>query len=436
MEDLTDWVPYEKREYTPLGPKDAEVIKRTDIHSAKNYSPYPFVVDAAKGFWLYNMDGHRAVDLLSAYSAVLKHKHQGVIDAVNNELKFGADLVSRALYTRAYADFVEKVCEVTGYDNVLPKSDGGSITDSAVSALFMHGFERGIDEPEVILTTDYFHGRTLTFAANAVFDPDQYYGRYGKVKGVKVVDHNLEAISNAINENTIGIYIETHKGEGGPLFSNKEEFLAIRKLAKEKNIFFGADEIQTGLGRCGYLMAWQEYGKEARPDFVTLGKALGGGIIPVSALVGTEKFMNIYKPGIDGSTHGGYPLACAAACASLKYIIEEDICKTSLELGEYFTKQLNDIPGIKAENRGLLIRLEIEGVETAKPACYEMLLGKHRDPRIFMKYGHKNYARIAPPPGAINKDTIDWLMDKTLRNVLLYAREGPKLPRLISKKIL
>ncbi|MBI5065112.1 aminotransferase class III-fold pyridoxal phosphate-dependent enzyme [Candidatus Woesearchaeota archaeon] len=433
MADLSDWIPYDERSYEPLGPKDKLHIKKIAKYSANNYSPYPFVVDRAEGFWLYNMDGHRAVDLLSAYSAVLKHRHEGIIEAVENELRYGSDLVSRALCSRAFAEFAEMICTVTKYDRVLPKSDGGSITDSAVGALFMHGHKKGIKEPEVILTTDYFHGRALTFGANAFFDEDQYYGKLGKVNGIKVVDHTAEAIKNAINKNTVGIFIETHKGEGGPLFTKKEDFLAIKKVVKDNNLFFGCDEIQTGLGRCGYLMAWQEFGEEAKPDFVTLGKALGGGVIPVSALLGTEEFMSIYRPGLDGSTHGGYPPACAAGCASLKYILEEGICEKSLELGQYFTKQLNEIEGVNAENRGLLIRLEIEGVKSAKPACYELLLGKNRDPRVFMKYGHKNYARIAPPPGAIVKETIDWVVEKTLKPVLMYAKEGPEQAPLIQK---
>ena len=423
------FVPYSKRKYEPLGPKSKKLIERIDRHSATNYSPYPFVVESTDGAYLIDPDGNKALDFLSAYSAVLKHRHPGVIEAVKKEMESGSDLVSRAIYSSRFADFVEIVHEITGYERVLPKSDGGSATDSAISGLLMHGGAKGIKNPEVILTKDYFHGRTWIFSSNATFDPDQVGRRVPRAPGVVVVDDTVEAIANAINENTVGVFIEPHKGEGGPLFSNKEYFLGIRKLTREKGIFFGADEIQTGLGRCGYYMAWQEYGEEARPDFVTLGKALGGGIIPVSAVVGTDEFMRIYTPGCDGSTFGGYPQACAAAVASLKYIRDEGICDIAKDLGDYFVKSLSGIDNINVENRGLLIRVEIKNADSAKPACLEMLLGEGRNPRVFMKHGHTNeetrtaYTRIAPPPGAMTKALIDEAVEKTIAPVLRQASE-------------
>lgn len=423
------FIPYSKRKYEPLGPKSKAVIERANKFSATNYSPYPFVVESAEGAYLFDPDGNKVLDFLSAYSAVLTHRHKGVIDAVKKEMDSGSDLVSRALYTSRFADFVEIVNEITGYARVLPKSDGGSATDSALSGLLMHGGERGIANPEVILTKDYFHGRTWIFSSNALFDPDQAGRRVPKAPGVVVVDDTVEAIANAINENTVGVFIEPHKGEGGPLFSKKEYFMGIRKLTRDKGIFLGADEIQTGLGRCGYYMAWQEYGEEARPDFVTLGKALGGGIIPVSAVVGNDEFMRIYTPGCDGSTFGGYPLASAAAVASLGYIRDEGICEKARELGNYFVKALSGIDNIHVENRGLLIRVEIKNADSAKPACLEMLLGEGRNPRVFMKHGHTNeetrtaYTRIAPPPGAMTEALIDEAVEKTIAPVLRQASE-------------
>jgi ornithine--oxo-acid transaminase len=424
---MTGFIPYNQRKYGPLGPKSAAIITQVDKYSATNYSPYPFVVEQAKGPWLMDPDGNSALDFLSAYSAILSHGHPDVIQAVREEMEKGSDLVSRAIYAKPFADFVKTVADTTGYARVLPKSDGGSATDSAISGLLMHGHEKGIKKPEVILTKDYFHGRTWIFASNALFDPSQSDRRVPRAPGVVVVEDDSESIKSAINDNTVGIFIETHKGEGGPLFSTKEHYMSIKELANDNGIFLGADEIQTGLGRCGYMMAWQEYGESARPDFVTLGKALGGGIIPVSAVVGTEEFMRVYTPGCDGSTFGGYPMACAAACAALNYIVSENIPKRSRELGEYFVKQLESIPGINVDNRGLLIRVEIQGVDTAKYACLEMLLGKDRNPRVFMKHGHADksaniaYTRIAPPPGAMTKDLIDHAVEKTISPVLSHA---------------
>ncbi|MBS3104216.1 aminotransferase class III-fold pyridoxal phosphate-dependent enzyme [Candidatus Woesearchaeota archaeon] len=414
----------EDKKFSPLGEKSARIIAEIDKYSATNYSPYPFVVEKAEGPWLIDPEGNKALDFLSAYSAILSHRHPGIIKAVEDEMRHGSDLVSRALYSARFAEMVRAVTRLTGYDRVLPKSDGGSAADSAISGLLMHGHERGIKNPEVILTKDYFHGRTWIFASNALFDSDQSFRRLPRAQGIVVVDNTLEAIGKAINKNTVGMFLETHKGEGGPIFSKKEFLVGVKKLCDVHNLFLGLDEIQTGLGRCGYIMAWQEYGEEARPDFVTLGKALGGGIIPVSAVVGTEEFMKVYTPGSDGSTYGGYSIACAAAVAALKYIEEEDIPKKSRELGDYFVQKLRkEIPGIAVENRGLLIRVELKGVKTAEHVCQEMLLGK-REPRIFMKHGHYDkekdvaYTRIAPPPGAMTKELIDLAVENTIAPTL------------------
>ena len=425
------FLPFSKREYGPLGPESKKIIETTEKYSAKNYPPYPFVVERSKGPWLYDPDGNKALDFLSAYSSILTHKNKDIINAVKDELSNGTDLTSRAVYTTRLAEFVEKIHEVTGYARSLPKSDGGSVTDTAVSGLLMHGARKGIKNPEVILTDKYFHGRGWIFGSNALFDSDQSGNRVPKAQGIVVVEDNLEAISNAVNENTTGIFIETHKGEGGPLFSTKEYFMGIKKIATDNNLFLGCDEIQTGLGRCGHILAWQEYGEEARPDFVTLGKALGGGVIPVSAIAGTEEYMDIFIPGSDGSTHGGYSIACAAACASLDYIIKEGIPKKAKEIGDYFVKQFQGVQGITVENRGALIRVELEGLETAKYACLEMLVGEKIKPRVFMKHGHNDpernvaYTRIAPPIGAMTEKLIDKATKKTIIPTLMHAIRFP-----------
>ena len=413
-----------KEKYEPLGPKSAEIIQKTRKYIAPSYEPYPFVVDRSEGVWLYDPDGNKAIDLLSAYSAVLAHRHSDILQALIKAASQGS-VSSRAIYNTRLAELGEKIANITGYEGgAIPKSDGSSVTDAAITALFRHAAMRGIKNPNVILTRDYFHGRTLIFASNAIFDEDQSYLLSHRDPRIKVVEHNPKAIEEEIDENTIGIFVEVHKGEGGPLFTSKEEYMAIRELARKHKIFFGADEIQTGLGRCGYMMAWQEFvekgekfGEEkARPDFVTLGKALGGGVYPVSVLIGTKGFMSIYKPGIDGSTFGGNPIACAVALASLNYIVNDGIPQKAIEMGNYFAKRLREIPGINVEHRGCLIRVEIKGVRSTKPLCLKMLLGGH-EPRVFIKHGHYNqerdvaYMRVAPPIGAITKELIDLAME-------------------------
>lgn len=421
---MSKFIPLSQRHYGPLGPKSAAAIAKTKKNACNNYDPYPFVVEKAEGAWLIDPDGNWALDFLGGYSAILSHRLPEAAKAVIDELVFGADLASRAVYGAKFAEFVELLARLTGYDRIHPKSDGGSATDSAVSGLLMHGHARGINNPEVILTENYFHGRPWIFGSNALFDPTQSFRRNPRAPGIVVVPDSVEAVEKAINKNTVGIFIETHKGEGGPLFSTKEHFLGLRNLAKDKKIFFGADEIQTGLGRCGHLMAWQEYGEEARPDFVTLGKALGGGIIPISAVVGTEEFMSIFIPGSDGSTFGGYPPGCAAACASLNYIVKNKIPERAKEIGDYFVSKMQGLPRINVENRGALIRVELAGVKTTKYACLEMLVGENRDPRVFMKAGHYDakrdvaYTRISPPIGAMTKKLIDLAVDNTIIPVL------------------
>lgn len=429
---MAKFIPYNQRKYFPLGPKSAEVIKRADKFSAKNYESYPFVVKKSHGPWLYDVDGNKALDFLSAYSSVLKHRNWNVILPVIKEMIFGTCLTSRAVYNWKYDKFVEKVHELTGYEQLIPKSDGGTAADAAISGMLMHGGSRGYKTPEVILTTDYFHGRTWIFGSNALFDKDQSKNRVPRAQGVVVVENNYKAIEQAITKDTVGIFIETHKGEGGPLFSTKEDFMKIKQIVNKGNkrgekIFLGCDEIQTGLGRCGHMMAWQEFGEQARPDCVTLGKALGGGVIPVSALIGNKEFMDIFISGSDGSTHGGYSLASVAACASLDYIVKKRISEKAKNIGDYFVQKLNQTKSICAENKGALIRVELKGIKTAKHACLEMLLGKNINPRVFMKHGHYDaekdiaYTRIAPPIAAMTKELIDKALDKTIIPVLTKA---------------
>lgn len=426
---MKDFISFSEKDYGPLGPKSAELIKQTDKYSAKNYPAYPFVANKAKGAWIYDIDGNKALDFLSSYSAILKHRHEGVVKAVIDEMISGSDLVSRAIYSKPFAEFSEAITEFTGYDRVMPKSDGGSITDTAMKGLFMHAKRKDKKLANVILTEDYFHGRSTIFATNALFDENQKAGIPFILPCIRVVKNDIQSIRDRIDDHTMGVFMETHKGEGGPLFTTKEHYMAIRNLTKERGLFLGCDEIQTGLGRCGYDMAWQEFvepgeefGKEkARPDFITLGKALGGGIIPVSAIVGTEEFMDVFQPGTDGSTHGGYPLACVAACAVLKYLRKEDIPRRARELGNYFVKQLKTIPEIDVEHKGALIRVEIPGVDTTKYACLEMLLGENINPRVLMKHGHKNYTRIAPPIGAMTERLIDRAVERTIGPVLSKA---------------
>ena len=199
------------------------------------------------------------------------------------------------------------------------------------------------------------------------------------------------------------------------------------EAAREHNIPIAVDEVQTGFYRCGHLWAWQESGLKYRPDAMVLGKALGGGIMPVSALVGTEEFMSVFTPGSHGSTFGGFAPACAVACSVIDYVREHpEMGARANEIGARFAKNLAGIPNVSVRNRGALIALQIEGISTTEPLCLEMLLGEH-DPRVFMKHGHvygnTAYVRIAPPILAIENSMIDEACHNTIAPVLRRARE-------------
>lgn len=413
--------------YRPLSTQSRAVVEKINKYSAHNYAPYPFVADRASGAWIYDQEGNGVLDLLSGYSSILSHNWDVPRSALAKERgRFGADLVSRGVYSVQYAEFVEKLATTTGFDKVLPASDGRSSTEPVIDVCAMHAHRRGIEKPEVITFKHYFHGRARTFSTNATFDVTQSGGKGMPISGIRVVEHDVMAVERAISKNTIGVLMEVHRGEGGPLFDDGT-YKKVHELARELGLFIIVDEIQTGLGRCGYLMSWQEFGEKYRPDAVVLGKALGGGEIPVSALVGTDSFMSVLTPGTHGSTFGGYPRACVVASAVLDYFRKyPEVFQRANEIGARFSKNLSGIPDVEVDHRGALIALMIEGVPSAAPLCVEMLCGNYR-PNVFMKHGHVRsgvaYVRVSPPILAISDKEIDDACENTIRPVLLRAKE-------------
>jgi len=426
---------YEDGDYKALGPKGEELFLKSKF-DAGHYELMPFIVEKAKGAWFTDVDGNRAVDYLAGYSAILDHNNPSIKKALIKHLaQDGADLVSGVLTSPEYLNLCERLCNFTGFDKFLAKSDGGAATDSAFKGLLRHGLERGIENPEIIMWEDYFHGRTVPFSAGATFDEHQQVGLpenlRKNIKNIPFFDY--QALEDVINPNTVGMFIEVHQGEGGPKFSNFEDYKQVMEIARKHNLIVGADEIQTGFGRCGYNMSHEEYSKEdeeLRPDFITIGKAIGAGACPVSGILGNKKFMSIYTPGTEGSTYGGCPRSSNTALAALNLIEKEKIGQKAQELGDYIGNKLDE-HGIVSEHRGSLIRIELPGVESAKPACYEMLLGENINPRVFMKYGHTEkingiqtaFTRMAPVIIPMHKDLklVDKTIDKTIAPTLLEA---------------
>lgn len=394
-----------------------------DRHSAQNYRRYPFVAKWAWGAYIWDPEGNKILDLLSGYSAVLTHSWRIVIFVLVWFLlhpRRCLDLVSNAIYSVPYAMFCEAITRFTGFDRVLAKSDGGSAAESAVNALFLLAERRGIKKPKIVLFENFFHGRGRSFTTNARFDPDQYKGKGPRSKGFIVVPRTIKAIRSVLaRDDVIGIMLETHRGEGGPIF-DQGEYREIHRLARMHNKYIVIDDVQGAFYRCGYKMTFEEFATEQhhyRPDAVVLGKALGGGLLPISALVGTDDFMSAFTPGSEGATFSGSSLQCIVAVAVLEYLEQhgESIGKRAKEIGARFASNLADIPFVEIEHRGALIALKIHGLQSTEPLCLRLVSGEYGK-RIFMKHGHVYpdrqygtvaYVRIAPPILAITNDMID-----------------------------
>lgn len=412
-----------------------------DKHLAKNYDPYPSMVVFGEGSWLIEPTGRKYLDFLAGYSCVLAHGNEHVANAMKKQLDMGLCNPGRQLNNEPNAHWAERLAWATGYDRALPKSDGVSSTDSALQGLFRHAIIKGIKDPLVVLTKSYFHGRTFPFQSHDIEETAKKWP-IPKYPNIIVAQDTEEAVKQTFHKykgRIVGMFVETHKGEGGPLFSTKEKFMTYRNLARENNALFVADEIQTGLGRCGYIMAWQEFGKEARPDAVTLGKALGGGIYPSSAVVGSEEFMQVYTNGTDGSTFGGNPFAGAVGIAALEVIEGKFDYKSNLiekpkhlgfraiEFGDYIVSELQGIKGVDVENRGLMVRMGLKELESTEKFCIDLLMDKSLKTNVFMKHGHKvgEYActRIAPPIASITKEEVDLALESIKEVLSRYGFE-------------
>lgn len=412
----------------------AECKRVIDKCSAQNYKRYDLVAKKSKGAYIWDPEGNKILDLLSGYSAVLTHRWMLIIRVLVRFLLSPSqclDLVSNTIYSVPYAKFCEAITRFTGFARVLAKSDGGAIDESALTALFLLAEERGIKDPKVVLLEHYFHGRGRSFATNAEFDEDQYKGKGPKSPGIIVVPYEICDIVKALaRTDVIGIILEVHQGEGGPFF-NDGRYRNIIKAARKYKKYVINDGIQDSLYRCGYKMAFEEYSDKSdqyRPDAVLLGKALGGGIVPISALVGTEEFMRVFKPGTDGATFSGSALQCVVATTVIEHLEKngEEIGKRSMEIGQRFADNLADIPFVDVEHRGSLIGLRIHGLTSADALCNKLLSGYYGQ-RIFIKHGHVYddprygrvaHVRISPPILAITDAMIDEAC-KTIRTALL-----------------
>ncbi|MDD4569062.1 MAG: ornithine--oxo-acid transaminase, partial [Tepidanaerobacteraceae bacterium] len=340
-----------------------EMIQLTEKYSAHNYNPLPVIISKAKGVWVEDSDGNKYMDMLSAYSAVSQgHCHPKVISALKEQAD-KVTLTSRAFNNDKLGPFCQKVAELTGKDMVLPMNTGAEAVETAIKAARRWACDvKKLPEnlAEIIVCTGNFHGRTTTIIS---FSSEEEYKRgFGPfTPGFKIIPYgDIEALKSSITPNTAAFLVEPIQGEAGINIPYDGYLKDAYNLCKQNNVLFMADEIQTGLGRTGKMFAcdWEN----VVPDVYILGKALGGGMMPVSAVVANKEILGLFEPGSHGSTFGGNPLACACAIAALEILEDENLVERSLKMGEYFQAKLKEIknPMIKdIRGKGLLIGLEL-----------------------------------------------------------------------------
>ena len=388
-----------------------DYIKIESEYGANNYKPLDVVLCEGKGAWVTDVDGKRYLDCLSAYSAVNQgHCHPHIVQAsVEQAQKLG--LTSRAFRNDKLGLFYKKLVDLTGYEMVLPMNSGAEAVETAIKVARKWAYAvKGIPKynAEIIVAEGNFHGRTTTIVS---FSTEQFYKEmFGPfTPGFVTVPYgDFEAIKAAITPNTAAVMLEPIQGENGVVLPPDGYLKQVSEYCKENNVLFIADEIQTGLCRTGKWFASQH--EDVRPDVTVIGKALSGGMYPVSAVLADKEILGLFKPGEHGSTFGGSPMAAAIGIAALEVLDEENLAKRSTELGEYFMGELRkiDAPVVKeVRGRGLLIGVELHPEAGGARRYCEML----QDEGILAKETHDNVIRFAPPL-VIDKSDLDWALAK------------------------
>src|SRR5699024_3821551 len=385
-----------------------EIIDQTQEFGAKNYHPLPVVVSKAEGVWVEDPEGNRYMDMLSAYSAVNQgHRHPKIMQALKDQAD-KVTLTSRAFHNDQLGPWYEKICKLTNKDMALPMNTGAEAVETAVKTARRWAYAvKGVkeDQAEIIACVDNFHGRTMT-AVSLSSDNDNRRGFGPMLPGFKIIAFgDIEALKAAITENTAGFLFEPIQGEAGVNIPPEGFLREAYDVCKENNVLYIADEIQAGLGRSGKMLAcdWEN----VDPDIIILGKALGGGVFPISCIVANEDILGVFEPGSHGSTFGGNPLASAVSIAALDVLIDEDLAERANELGHYFITELQKInnPVIReVRGKGLFIGMEL--TEHARPYC-EALMKKG----LLCKETHDNVIRFAPPL-IIEKEELNWALER------------------------
>ncbi|GIO16234.1 ornithine aminotransferase [Cohnella xylanilytica] len=384
------------------------LIEVSDRIGARNYRPLPIVVSKAEGVWVEDPEGNRYMDMLSAYSALNHgHRHPKIIRALKDQAD-RVTLASRAFHSEALGLFYEKLSAYTGKPKILAMNTGAEAVETAVKAVRRWAYRRkGVapGEAEVIVCAGNFHGRTITVTS---FSSSEEYKRdFGPfTPGFRIVPYgDLAALENAIGPNTAAFLVEPIQGEAGIVIPPAGYLAAAKELCAKHNVLFVADEIQTGFGRSGRRFACDWEG--VTPDVLVMGKALGGGVLPISAVAADEEVLGVFEPGSHGSTFGGNPLACAVAVAALEALEEEDLAERSDRLGRYLIDRLKAIrsPYIReVRGRGLFVGVELD--RDARPFCERLM-----ERGLLCKETHETTIRFAPPL-IISEEELDWAMGR------------------------
>jgi len=378
---------------------------------AHNYKPLDVVLSRGQGVYVWDVEGNRYLDCLSAYSAVNQgHCHPKILEAMVEQAS-KLTLTSRAFRNDQLALFYEELAALTGSHKILPMNSGAEAVESAIKTVRKWGYEvKGVPEnrAEIIVCSDNFHGRTIAIVGFST-DPDARGGFGPFPTGFRTVRFgDAKAIEEAMNENTVAVLLEPIQGEAGVVIPPAGYLRRVRELCTERNVVMILDEIQTGLGRTGKLLAEEHEGVEA--DVTLIGKALSGGFYPVSAVLSNSEVLGVLKPGQHGSTFGGNPLACAVARAAMRVLVEEGMIENAAEQGAYFQEQLAGIRSNlvrEVRGRGLMLAVELHPEAGGARRYCEAL----RERGLLAKDTHDHTIRIAPPL-VITREQVDWALER------------------------
>jgi ornithine--oxo-acid transaminase len=391
-------------------------IELENKYCAHNYKPLPVVLTRGEGIYLWDVEGKRYIDMMSAYSAISHgYAHPRLVKALVDQAKQVA-VTSRAFHSDKLGPFLQKLCEVTGYEKALPMNSGSEAVETAIKAArkWAYTVKKVADnQAEIIVCEGNFHGRTTTIVSAS--SEAQYKSGFGPLTpGFKLIPYgDVKALEAAITKNTAAFLVEPIQGEAGIVLPPAGYLKQCAEICKKNNVLFIVDEIQTGLGRTGKLLASEH--ENVKPDAVTLGKALGGGLLPVSAFLTSKAIMDVFTPGDHGGTFGGNPLAAGVGLEALNVLLDEKLIERSAELGDYFITELKKInnPLVKeVRGKGLFVGLVIDPRKApARSVCLQLL-----EHGILSKETHETVVRLAPPL-IITKEQLDEALE-IIRKVL------------------